>query len=313
MLGDFTVQGLGRGSTSVPILSRLPERVRVVEVSPRDGLQNESVHVASQNKIAFIDALSSAGFRVVEATSFVSPKAVPQMADATEVMRGITRHPDVRYPVLVPNEQGYERARSAGCTAIALFTSASEEFSRRNVNATIDETFQRFAPIASRAIDDGVWVRGYVSTATDCPYSGEVAPEAAVEVAGRLFDIGCAEVALADTIGQATPKRVGALLEHAISRFPANRLALHLHDTSGLALANVMIGLDYGISVFDAAAGGLGGCPFAPGAAGNLATERLLKLLHGLGIETGIDETRVTDAIEQLHGAYPDLGSRHAA
>jgi hydroxymethylglutaryl-CoA lyase len=297
----------------VPILTRLPERVRVVEVGPRDGLQNEPVQVASHKKIAFINALSQAGFSMIEATSFVSPKAVPQMADAAEVMQGIDRKADICYPVLVPNERGYDRAREAGCNAIALFTAASPEFSNRNVNATIDETFERFAPIASRAREEGVWMRGYVSTATDCPYSGEVHPSAAVEVAERLFALGCAEVALADTIGRATPKRIGNLLDIACIRFPTERLALHLHDTGGLAIANVMIGLDYGITTFDAAAGGLGGCPFAPGAPGNLATERLLRLLHGLGIETGVDESRVTEAIDELRGAYPALGCRNAA
>jgi hydroxymethylglutaryl-CoA lyase len=215
--------------------------------------------------------------------------------------------------VLVPNERGYERAIEAGCTAIALFTAASEQFSMKNVNASIEETFQRFSPIVQRANNDGIWVRGYVSTATNCPYSGEIDPESAVRVAERLFEIGCEEVALADTIGHATPKRVGALLELACSRLPVKRLALHLHDTGGLALANVMIGLDYGITTFDAAAGGLGGCPFAPGAPGNLATEKLLKLLHGLGIETGIHEDRVTEAIDQLRAAYPALGCRDAA
>lgn len=295
------------------LLTRLPERVRVVEVSPRDGLQNEPVHVASHNKITFINNLAEAGFSVIEATSFVNPKAVPQMTDANEVMTGIDRHDNVCYPVLVPNERGYDRAHEAGCTAIALFTAASEEFSRNNVNATIDQTFQRFAPIVDRARNDGVWVRGYVSTATDCPYSGAVSPESAIDVAERLFEIGCEEVALADTIGRATPKRIGELLELACSRFPVNTLALHLHDTGGLALANVMIGLDYGITTFDAAAGGLGGCPFAPGAPGNLATEQLLKLLHGLGIETGIDEACLTEAITQLRAAYPALGCRDAA
>jgi hydroxymethylglutaryl-CoA lyase len=297
----------------VPLLSRLPERVRVVEVGPRDGLQNEAIHVAPKNKIAFINALSRAGLRVIEATSFVSPKAVPQMADAAEVMQGIDRHSDVCYPVLVPNERGYDRAREAGCDAIALFTSASERFSQENVHASIDETFVRFGPIAERAHQDGVWMRGYVSTATDCPYTGHVDPEIAVDVAERLFALGCQEVALADTIGQATPKRLGELLDVACARLPVDQLALHLHDTGGLALVNVMIGLDYGLTVFDSAAGGLGGCPFAPGAPGNLATEQLLRLLHGLGIETGIIESHVNDAIDQLRTVHPGIGCRHAA
>jgi hydroxymethylglutaryl-CoA lyase len=297
----------------VPLLSRLPERVRVVEVGPRDGLQNEAVNIAPHNKIAFINALADAGLRVIEATSFVSPNAVPQLADATEVMQGIERRPGVRYPVLVPNLRGYERARDAGCTAIALFTAASDQFSQENVNATIDETFERFAVIVERARADDVWIRGYVSTATDCPYTGEVDPEVAVGVAERLFELGCDEVALADTIGRATPKRLGALLDLATARLPVDQLALHLHDTGGLALANVIIGLDYGVTVFDSSAGGLGGCPFAPGAPGNLATERLLTLLHGLGVETGVSATHVIEAIDQLRAAHPDLGCRDAA
>jgi hydroxymethylglutaryl-CoA lyase len=297
----------------VPILSRLPKRVHIVEVSPRDGLQNEPVHVASHNKIAFINALASAGIRAIEATSFVNPQAVPQLADAEDVFRGISPRDDVRFTVLVPNERGYQRARHAGCTAIALFTSASEQFSQQNVNATIEQTFERFAPVVERARQDRVWVRGYVSTATDCPYAGEISPEQTVDIAERLFALGCDEVALADTIGRATPVRLAALLDLACARLPVDRLALHLHDTDGLALVNVMIGLDYGITTFDAAAGGLGGCPFAPGAPGNLATGQLLKLLHGLGIETGINEKCVSDAIEQLRRAHPDLGCRDAA
>jgi hydroxymethylglutaryl-CoA lyase len=297
----------------VLILSRLPERVRVVEVSPRDGLQNEPVHVASHDKISFINTLTNAGFRTIETTSFVNLKAVPQMADAGDVMHGISRSPEVRYPVLVPNERGFERALEAGCDAIALFTAASEEFSQKNVNASIEETFERFRAIMERAQGKNIWVRGYVSTATNCPYTGDVEPEAAVSVAARLFELGCKEVALADTIGRATPRQLGDLLELACSRLPVGRLALHLHDTDGLALANALIGLDYGITTFDAAAGGLGGCPFAPGAPGNLATEGLLKLLHGLGIETGINEDLVIEAIDQLRTAYPALGCRYAA
>jgi hydroxymethylglutaryl-CoA lyase len=296
----------------VTLLSRLPKHVRVVEVGPRDGLQNEAVHVASAHKIAFINALSDAGFAEIEATSFVSPKAIPQLADASDVMGGILRRAGVRYTALTPNERGYGRARAAGCDSIALFAAASEEFSRKNVNASIDETFERFEPIARRASADGVRIRGYVSTATDCPYAGPIEPEAAVGVAERLLDMGCAEVSLADTIGKATPLQIGRLLDLACARLPIDRLALHLHDTGGLALANVMIGLDYGIATYDSAAGGLGGCPFAPGARGNLATGRLLKLLHGLGIATNIDEARVASAMERLRLAYPDIGQRRA-
>jgi hydroxymethylglutaryl-CoA lyase len=289
-------------------ISRLPDRVRIVEVGPRDGLQNESVALSTADKIAFIDALSDAGLDTVEATSFVSPKAVPQLADAADVMAAIKRPPGIRFPVLVPNERGYERAREAGCDAIALFTAASERFSGENVRASIDETFERFAPVAERARSDGVWVRGYVSTVTDCPYTGHVDPAAAIGVAERLFELGCAEVALADTIGKATPRRLSRLLEFAGKRLPIERLALHLHDTGGLALANVMIGLDHGVQTYDSSAGGLGGCPFAPGAPGNLATERLIALLDGLGIETGIDQRAILDAVTRLKGRYPELG-----
>jgi hydroxymethylglutaryl-CoA lyase len=259
----------------VSYLSRLPKQVRIVEVGPRDGLQNESTHIDTADKIAFVNALADSGLQTIEVTSFVSPKAVPQMADAADVMAGIDRRPNVSYPVLVPNERGYQRAREAGSDAIALFTAASERFSQENVRASIDETFRRFELVARRAREESVWIRGYVSTATDCPYTGDVEPEDAVSVAERLFELGCAEVALADTIGRATPVRLGRLLDLAVSRLPVERLALHLHDTGGLALANVMIGLDYGVTVFDSTAGGLGGCPFAPGAPGNLATERL--------------------------------------
>lgn len=287
----------------------MPDRARIVEVGPRDGLQNEPASIDTVDKIAFINSLTAAGFDTIEATSFVSPRAVPQMADADEVMRGIERPAEHRFPALVPNQRGYERAREAGCDAIALFTAASERFSQENVRATIDETFERFRPVAEAASRDGVWIRGYVSTATDCPYTGHVAPEATIEVAERLLELGCAEVALADTIGHATPQRVGALLECAVARLPVDQLALHFHDTRGLALANVMIGLDYGVTVFDSAAGGLGGCPFAPGARGNLATERLVRLLHGLGIDTGVDEAAVQSAVDRLRARYPNVGT----
>lgn len=289
-------------------LARIPRRVTVVEVGPRDGLQNESQVVPTPVKIALIEALAAGGLPIVEATSFVSPKAVPQLADAGEVMRGITRLPGTRYPVLVPNARGLERAFDAGCDAIALFTAASEAFSQANVRATIDETFERFAPVAERARAEGLWVRGYVSTAIDCPYSGPVAPERAVVVAERLFELGCAEVALADTIGTATPRAVDRLLDLTAKRLGLEQIALHFHDTGGLALANVMIGLDYGVTVYDAAAGGLGGCPFAPGAPGNLATEKLLRLLDGLGIDTGVDLAAVERAVADLRRAIPGIG-----
>ena len=288
-------------------LTSIPRRVTVVEVGPRDGLQNETRVVPTAAKIAFIEALAAAGLPMVESTSFVSPKAVPGMADAAEVMQGVTRRPGTRYPVLVPNEQEFDRAIAAGVDAIALFTAASEEFCQANVRATIDETFDRFAPIAACARATALWLRGYVSVAIDCPYAGPVEPELAVTIAERLFELGCDEVALADTIGTATPRSVGRLLDAAGKRLPLDGIALHFHDTGGLALANVMIGLDYGVTVYDAAAGGLGGCPFAPGAPGNLATERLLRLLDGCNIESGVDRPAVERAVEKLRQAVPGI------
>lgn len=290
-------------------VERLPRQVVVVEVGPRDGLQNEAQPVPTELKVAFIERLAEAGLPVIEVTSFVSPKAVPQLADAEEVMRRIARRPGTRYLALVPNERGLDRALAAGCDAIALFTAASEAFSQANVHASIEETFQRFRPVAERARAAGLWIRGYVSTAFHCPYSGPVDPRQALSVTERLFALGCHEVTLADTIGRATPRDVDRLLALATRAFEPSRLALHFHDTVGLALANVMIGLDYGITIFDASAGGLGGCPFAPGAPGNLATERLLALLEGLGIETGVDREAVAAAVAELRQAVPGIGA----
>ncbi len=292
-------------------VERLPRRVTVVEVGPRDGLQNEPELVPVEAKVRFIESLANAGLPVVEATSFVSPKAVPQLADAVEVMQTIERRLGTRYPVLVPNERGLERALEAGCDAIALFTAASEAFSQANVRATIDETFARFTPVALKARAAGLYLRGYVSTALNCPYSGEVDPAKTVEVAEKLFELGCDEVALADTIGTATPAEVDRLLAVTGPRLGFDRIGLHFHDTNGLAVANVMVGLDYGVSVFDSAAGGLGGCPFAPGAPGNLATEKLLALLEGLGIETGVDRDAVEQAVGDLKQVVPSIGSSH--
>ncbi|HET9016868.1 MAG TPA: hydroxymethylglutaryl-CoA lyase [Thermomicrobiaceae bacterium] len=291
---------------------RVPRRVTVVEVGPRDGLQNEPELVPTAAKVAFVEALAAAGLPVVEAASFVSPKAVPQMAGSDEVMRQVRRRPGTRYPVLVPNERGLERALEAGCDAIALFTAASEAFSQANIRASIDESFARFAPVVARARAAGLWLRGYVSTAVDCPYTGPVDPEQAVDVAARLFALGCDEVALADTIGTATPRAVDRLLDLTRRRLGLARIGLHFHDTNGLALANVMVGLDYGVTVYDAAAGGMGGCPFAPGAPGNLATEKLLRLLDGLGVETGVDRAAVERAVAELRAAVPGIGERHA-
>jgi len=277
--------------------------VTVVEVGPRDGLQNEPGTVPTAAKVAFVEALAAAGLPVVEATSFVSPGAVPQLADADEVMRAIDRRPGVRYPVLVPNERGLARALAAGVDAIALFTAASEAFSQANVRGTIAETFARFRPVVARARAEGLWVRGYVSVAFGCPYSGPVEPAAAVDVARRLADLGCDEVAVADTIGAATPDGVAAVLEVALVDLPADRLALHFHDTQGRALANVAAGLAHGVATFDSAAGGLGGCPFAPGAPGNLGTETLVAFLARHRIETGVDGAAVAHAVAALREA----------
>lgn len=279
--------------------------VRIVEVGPRDGLQNESAPVPTAAKVAFVETLADAGFPVVEATSFVNPRAVPQLADAAEVMTAIRRRPGVRYLTLVPNERGLDRALAAGVDAIALFTAATEAFANANVGTTIDGTFERFAPVVARARGAGCWVRGYVSVAFGCPYAGDVPPADAVRVAERLFAIGCDEVALADTIGSATPALVSTVLDEAANPLPAERLALHFHDTAGTALENVAAGLAAGIRTFDASAGGLGGCPFAPGAPGNLATETLLDALHADGWSTGVDAAKVRAAVADLRASIP--------
>ncbi|MCC6179986.1 MAG: hydroxymethylglutaryl-CoA lyase [Chloroflexi bacterium] len=278
------------------MLEALPRSVRVVEVGPRDGLQNEATIISTADKIRFIDLLSASGVGVVEATSFVHPKAVPQMADAAEVMAGIDRRPGVRYPALVPNVRGMERALQAGVRDVAVFTAATETFNRRNINASIEESLRNIAEVVARARLDGIWVRGYVSTVFGCPYEGDVSPEAGLRVVERLFELGCDEVSLGDTIGVATPGLVERVLEPVARRLGTERIGLHFHDTRGTALANALLALQLGFSTFDASAGGLGGCPFAPGAAGNLATEDLLYMLEGLGIETGVSLDAVVAA-----------------
>jgi isopropylmalate/homocitrate/citramalate synthase len=271
-----------------------------VEVGPRDGLQNEAAPIPTAAKIAFVEELAAAGLGWVEATSFVNPKAVPQLADAGEVMAGITRRPGTRYPVLVPNERGMERALSAGVDAVAVFTAASEVFSQANVRASIDETFERFQPVAALARQHGIWLRGYVSTAFHCPFSGPVPAEAAIAVSERLFELGCHEVAISDTLGRATPLDTDRVLDLALQRLPMTRVAFHLHDTFGLALSNVMLALEAGVTIYDGSAGGLGGCPFAPGAPGNLATEKLVALLDGMGIASGVDGAAVAAAAARI-------------
>jgi hydroxymethylglutaryl-CoA lyase len=270
--------------------------VRVVEVGARDGLQNEKAIIPAATKIELIDRLSDSGLRSIEATSFVSPKWVPQLADAAEVYAAIAKRPGVSYPVLVPNEQGYERARAVGVTEIAVFGAASEAFSQRNINAGIDESIARFAPVLARAQADGVKVRGYVSTVLGCPYQGEVPLADVVRVATRLHAMGCYEISLGDTIGAGTPKAARAMLHAVADEIPMRALAVHFHDTRGQALANVLTCLEEGVRVVDAAVAGTGGCPYAQGASGNVASEDVVFMLHGLGFETGIDITALIDA-----------------
>lgn len=265
------------------------EFVRVVEVGPRDGLQNEARIVPTADKIALIERLSGTGLRSIEATSFVSPKWVPQLADAAEVFAGIQRRPGVSYPVLVPNMQGYTRARAAGADELAVFTTASDAFSQRNTHCSVAESLQRIAPVLEQARADGVRVRGYVSTVLGCPYQGEVPVARVVEVAAWLYRAGCYEVSLGDTIGVGTPKLARTMLEAVASEVPMSALAVHFHDTWGQALANVLACLEAGVRVVDAAVAGLGGCPYARGASGNVASEDVVYLLHGLGFATGID------------------------
>jgi hydroxymethylglutaryl-CoA lyase len=278
----------------------LPRRVTVVEVGPRDGLQNEAVSLPIEDRVAFCDRLVAAGLPVVEVGAFVSPKWVPQMAGSDEVLRRVAKPAGVRLPVLVPNRAGYERAVAAGAREIAVFTAASETFNRRNTNATIDESFARFAAFLPEAKREGLRVRGYVSTCFGCPYEGAVDPGRVVEVARRLVDGGCDEVSIGDTIGVAVPTQVADLLGRLGRAIPTDRLAVHFHDTRGTALANVLAALTLGVGVVDSSAGGVGGCPYAPGASGNLATEDLLYMLHGMGIETGVDLVAVAAASTAL-------------
>jgi hydroxymethylglutaryl-CoA lyase len=273
----------------------LPAQVRLVEVGPRDGLQNEKAIVPTAAKIELIDRLSATGLHSIEATSFVSPKWVPQLADASEVYAGITRKPGVRYPVLVPNEQGYDRARAVGAEEVAVFTAASEAFNQKNINTSIDESIERFRPVLERALVDGVRVRGYVSTVLGCPYQGDVPVADVVRVAKRLHALGCYEISLGDTIGVGTPAKAAAMLRAVASEVPMPALAVHFHDTYGQALANILACLEEGVAVVDAAVSGTGGCPYAKGASGNVASEDVVYMLQGMGIETGIDLVALSD------------------
>lgn len=270
--------------------------VEIFEVGPRDGLQNEARFIPTEQKVALIDLLSSAGFQRIEVASFVSPKWVPQMADGAEVLAQIARKPGVSYAALTPNMRGYEGAKSARTDEIAIFGSASEGFSKANLNASIAEALQRFAPVAEAAKADGVPMRGYVSCVTDCPYDGPTAPDAVVTAVAAMRDMGCYEVSLGDTIGKGTPERVDMMLRAVLNEVPATLLAGHFHDTGGRALDNMEVSLVHGLRVFDAAVGGLGGCPYAPGASGNVATEAAADRLEQLGYQTGLDRDVIANA-----------------
>jgi len=269
--------------------------VRIVEVGPRDGLQNEPGSVPTEVKVELIERLADAGLPAVEATAFVSPKWIPQMADHAEVLERVRRKPGVSYPVLTPNLKGFEAARAAGAKEVAVFGAASEAFSKKNINCTIEESLERFRPVVEAARSANVRVRGYVSCVLGCPYEGEVKPQKVAEVAGALFDMGCYEVSLGDTIGVGTPGKTKAMIEACARRVPIEKLAGHYHDTYGQALANIYASLELGVSTFDASVAGLGGCPYAAGASGNVATEDVVYMLHGLGIKTGVDLDRLVE------------------
>ncbi|WP_227815489.1 hydroxymethylglutaryl-CoA lyase [Nitrogeniibacter aestuarii] len=273
----------------------LPNRVHIMDVGPRDGLQNEKQVIDTAVKVELIARLGAAGLKRIEATSFVSPKWVPQMGDNLDVMAGIERLPGVVYPVLTPNVKGFEAAMAAGVTHIGVFTAASESFNRKNINCSIDESLQRFLPVMAAARAQSIEVRGYVSCVLGCPYEGEIDPEAVAEVSARLIDMGCADIGLGDTIGTGTPGKTQAMIEAVARRVPIERLVGHYHDTYGQALVNIYASLEMGMTLFDTSVGGLGGCPYAKGATGNVATEDVVYMLNGLGIDTGIDLDALVD------------------
>ena len=274
-------------------MTSLPTKVRIVEMGPRDGLQNEPGTVPTAVKLELIDRLADAGLTAIESTAFVSPKWIPQMADHTEVLKGIRRRPGVTYPVLTPNLKGFEAALAAGATEVAIFGAASESFSKKNINCSIAESLERFQPVAEAAAKNNVRVRGYVSCVIGCPYEGDIAPAKVAEVSKALFDMGCYEVSLGDTIGVGTPRKTQAMIEAVAKVVPVNKLAGHYHDTFGQSLANIYASLELGVATFDSSVAGLGGCPYAAGASGNVATEDVLYMLQGLGIETGVDLDKV--------------------
>ncbi len=285
-------------------------RVKVVEVGPRDGLQDESRYVPAETKLKLIHKLADCGIPVIEVTSFVSPRWVPQLADAEEIMAGLNRMPGVHYPVLVPNERGYQRARAAGANEVAVFTAASEAFNQKNINCSIDESFDRFRPVLERAAEDGVRVRGYISCVLGCPYQGEVRISDIVRVAGALKDAGCAEISLGDTIGVGTARKVREVVSAILELVPDNQLAVHFHDTYGQALANILTSLELGVRIVDSSVAGIGGCPYARGATGNVATEDVIYQLHGLGMETGVDLDALASTGRWIAGTLGRQGSR---
>src|SRR5579864_1515753 len=278
----------------------MSDPVRIIEMGPRDGLQNEKTTVSVEDRIDFIEALVSAGLTTVEVGAFVSPKAIPQMANSDAVLRGVAHLTGAEFHVLVPNEKGYDAARAAGAQVVSVFAAASEGFSRANINCTVAEAIERFKPVLARAKDDGVKVRGYISCVLGCPFDGEIKPKAVADLASTLWDLGCYEISLGDTIGVGTPMKAREMLRAVGSHIPMPKLAMHFHDTYGQALANLYAGMEEGVRVIDAAAGGLGGCPFAPGATGNVATEDVVYMLEGLGVATGVDMAKLVQATNEI-------------
>ena len=285
----------------------MSDQVRIIEMGPRDGLQNEKTQIGVTDRIAFIKALLEAGLSTIEVGAFVSPKAIPQMANSDQVLRGVSQLPG-EFHVLVPNEKGYEASRAAGAKVVAVFASASEGFSRANINCSVEESIERFKPVLAQAKSDGIKVRGYISCVLGCPFDGEVKPQAVVDVAKKLWDLGCYEISFGDTIGVGTPLKARQLLRAVGGDVPVNHLAMHFHDTYGQALANLYAGMEEGVRVIDSAAGGLGGCPYAPGATGNVATEDVVYMLEGMGISTGVDMAKLltaTNDVSKLLGRPP--------
>jgi hydroxymethylglutaryl-CoA lyase len=290
--------------------------IKIVEVGPRDGLQNEKSLISTGAKLAYIGKLADAGLKYIEVTSFVHPKAIPQLSDALEVVRGLPKRPDVHFSALVPNMKGLERALESGLREIAVFTAASDSFNKNNINMTIDESFENFGPVVKRARAEGLFVRGYVSTAFYCPFEGKIPREPVLDVTRRLLDLGVQEISIGDTIGQATPADVAHTMGHILAFVPLEQIAMHFHDTNGLAIENVEASLGLGISIYDASAGGLGGCPYAPGASGNLSTDVLVAFLEQRGIPTGIDLQKLADAsaeiravVEKTDALLQDIGN----